>query len=378
MPFLGPVGNEIKLVKNFHLSANGKRIIADLLTESSGRPILSKVIRVFEQEETIPQPNKDDATTAITSPSWIQIGQNLTSAGEGASFAISADGNRVAIVEEIGGNAYYFYNCTNSCPRAIIRVYDYDGEKKEWVQAGGANELLHFSVVDIKQTLIFYIDACVCLGIESLSISADGNRLAIQLSQNDFHCQRIDVYEFQVGSSSIDDVDWTPLGSSVVNNCTYGSPFPVRMSGNGNRLIIWNKSNDVFEVYDYDGGNFRLQHSWKPYGSDRDYQMDLNHDGDMIVFRSSSFIASVWNVVDGVEVASVETTSSVTSVSMDSVGKTVAVGSILLIFLLLCRHPSSCPCDSLQIPFVWTAILQVTFPSSRCHCCHPNNKLLPY
>jgi RING-finger-containing ubiquitin ligase len=327
MQFLGPVGKGIEGVNKYHLSANGQRIVTDLISSYSywgTASSMTDVIRVFEE--------KIQFYGRRMSSDWVQIGQNLTSAGEEeASFAISADGNRVAIVEELGGDLVYTEGGSSSsdCPRAIIRVWDYHDEKKEWVQVGGVIDLLHFRKVDDDRI-------CVCLGVVSLSFSADGNRLAIQLFQrvepfswyDVDSCYRIDVYQFQDGSSNLEEANWTPLGSTLKETCSASRfysrrPLTVRMSGNGDRLSI---CNEVLEMYYFDGDNFRLKHSWEVHA---DCNMDLNHDGTMIVFQSSRFEVSIWNVVEGIEVAFIDITYpySVKSVSMDSVGKLVVVGA---------------------------------------------------
>ncbi|MCB0554945.1 MAG: T9SS type A sorting domain-containing protein [Phaeodactylibacter sp.] len=154
--------------------------------------------------------------TAITifNPSFAQIQVGGDIYGEegdvsGQSVSLSGDGSRVAI----GGPL----NDENGENAGLVRVYDLAGG--EWVQVGANIE---------GET------AGERLGNYAVSLSSDGNRLAVGApsnAENGLNSGKVRVFELEEG-------DWVQVGGGLIGET--GSYFgaSVTLSENGNRLVV--------------------------------------------------------------------------------------------------------------------------------------------
>ena len=152
---------------------------------------------------------------------WIQLGQDIDgeSAGDrsGLSVFLGADGNRVAIGAR--------YNDENGSSAGHVRIYGLSGNS--WVQLGQ----------DIDG------EAAGDLSGYSVSLSADGNRVAIGAEGNDENgsdAGHVRIYELS-GNTWIQpgqDIDGESAGD--------WSGYSVSLSADGNRVAIgapWNNEN---------------------------------------------------------------------------------------------------------------------------------------
>ena len=158
----------------------------------------------------------------------------------GSSVSISADGNRVAIGAPMNNGSAF--------SSGHVRVYDWNGTT--WVQAG--NDIDGEAEGDQSGT--------------SVSLSADGNRLAIGApfnAGNGFWAGHVRVYNWN-------GIAWIQAGNDIDAEAP-GDLFgwPVSLSDNGNRLAIGGSNNDGsgmnaghVRIFEWNGTN------WVQIGSD--------------------------------------------------------------------------------------------------------------
>ncbi|TNF70247.1 MAG: DUF4347 domain-containing protein [Gammaproteobacteria bacterium] len=203
------------------LSSDGSRLAIGAVG-NDGNGAGSGHVRIFEFNGT----------------SWIQVGADIDgeAAGDqlGASVSLNAAGDRVAV----GG----YLNDGNGADSGYVQVYDWNGSA--WVQAG----------VDIDGEA-----AQDRSGLE-VSLSSDGNRLAINAPQNDGNggnSGHVRIYDWngftwvQAGVDIDGEAAGDSLGASVV------------LSNDGNRVAIGASKNDGngtdsghLRIYDWDGSNW--------------------------------------------------------------------------------------------------------------------------
>ncbi|MEL6658244.1 MAG: hypothetical protein AAFR36_17420, partial [Bacteroidota bacterium] len=214
----------------------------------------------------------DDAMTFVqvyqwNGSSWQQLGQNIDeridlSPYANGSLAFAADGNRLAIGTR---------RPPGPLTPGLVSVYDWNGSS--WSQIG----------VDI-------------IGEEnadqfgrSLSLSTDGNRIAIGATSNDdaeIDAGHVRILEF-------DGTGWTQLGEDIDGEARGdGSGIAVSLSADGTRVAIGADGNDDtggnaghVRVYEYDGS------SWVQLGQDIDaeeandqsgFSVSLSADGSRV------------------------------------------------------------------------------------------------
>ena len=209
---------------------------------------------------------------------WAQLGADIDgeAAGDrsGNSVSLSADGNRLAIgAHQNDGSGTGAYG-----PYGHTRVYEYSNGV--WAQVGA----------DIDG------EAAGDRSGWSVSLSADGNRLAIGAYQNDgmqkSNAGHTRVYEYSNGA-------WAQLGADIDGEAPAdGSGYSVSLSADGNRLAIGDNFgyglNDPSgsgadaihtRVYEYCNG------AWAQLGSDIDgeaawdqsgYSVSLSADGNRL------------------------------------------------------------------------------------------------
>ena len=174
---------------------------------------------------------------------WTQLGADIDgeAAGDnsGESVSLSSDGNRLAIAA-VGNDG-------NGTGSGHVRVYEWSGST--WVQLGA----------DIDG------EAAGDGSGRSVSLSSDGNRLAIGAPWNDGNSGHVRVYEWS-------DSTWTQLGADIDGEATAQyTGFSVSLSSDGNRLAIgapWSHGNGSYS------GHARVYHwsgtVWTQLGADID------------------------------------------------------------------------------------------------------------
>ena len=151
---------------------------------------------------------------------WVQVGDDID--GEtatdlsGTSVAISADGNRVAIGAPFNNNG-------SGTDSGHVRVFDWSGIA--WIQVGA--DIDGEASIDDSGT--------------SVSISADGNRVAIGAPNNDgngSNSGHVRVWDL-VGSN------WVQVGNDIDGEAEFDqSGGAVAISADGNRVAIGATGND--------------------------------------------------------------------------------------------------------------------------------------
>ena len=183
---------------------------------------------------------------------WTQLGADIDgeAAGDnsGASVSLSSDGNRLAI----GAPG----NDGNGTDSGHVRVYEWSG--MAWTQLG----------TDIDGEA-----AGDGFGL-SVSLSSDGDRLAIGTPWNDDNSGHVRVYEWT-------DSTWTQLGADIDGDATAQyTGFSVSLSSDSNRLAvgaIWSHGNGDYSgharVYQWSGT------AWVQLGADIDGEQASDHSG---------------------------------------------------------------------------------------------------
>jgi hypothetical protein len=185
-----------------------------------------------------------------TTLQWTQIGQDIDGEAaddySGRSVSLSSDGTRVAI----GANL----NDSNGTDSGHVRVYQYNGTTLLWTQIGqdidgeAADDYSGFSV----------------------SLSADGSRVAIGASSNDGNGNdsgHVRVYQYN-GTT----LQWTQIGQDIDGEAASDeSGYSVSLSSDGSIVAIGADLNDGngsnsghTRVYQYNGT------TWTRLGQDID------------------------------------------------------------------------------------------------------------
>ena len=172
---------------------------------------------------------------------WTQVGEDLEgdAAGDeaGSAVALSSDGNRVTF------GARYVDGKGNQT--GLVRVFDWNG--MAWTQVGN----------DIDG------EAADDRSGRSLSFSADGSRIAIGADYNDGNgadAGHVRIFDWSGGT-------WTQVGMDI-DGAVAGDRlgYDVSLSADGNRVAIGsshhNNGAGHVRIYDWDGSN------WSKIGSD--------------------------------------------------------------------------------------------------------------
>ena len=203
------------------------------------------------------------------SSTWLQVGGDIDgeAAGDrsGESVSLSSDGGRVAIGAK--------YNDGGGTNAGHVRVYDYDSST--WVQVGG----------DIDG------EAVGDRSGESVSLSSDGSRVAIGATHNDgggTSAGHVRVYEY-------DSSTWVQVGGDIDGEAAGDqSGWSVSLSSDGNRVAIGATRNDGggtnaghVRIYDYDF----LSSTWDQLGKDIDG--DVGGQSGVVSFSSDGSVLAV-------------------------------------------------------------------------------------
>ncbi len=185
---------------------------------------------------------------------WTQLGSDIDgeAAGDesGQTISLSSDGNRLAI----GATE----NDGNGDRSGHVRVYDWSGTA--WTQLG----------IDIDG------EAAGDRSGRSLSLSSDGNRLAIGATNNDgngHNSGHVRVYQWS-------GTTWVQLGANIIGaaaNEFFGNG--VSLSSSGNRLAVGATAFDyrdaagLVRIYQWSGT------SWEQLGADIEGEADGDNSG---------------------------------------------------------------------------------------------------
>jgi hypothetical protein len=199
---------------------------------------------------------------------WNPVGQDIDGEAardeSGTSVAMSADGNRVAI-----GASFNAGNGTSNSGHA--RVYDYDNSTSTWNPVGqdidgeAANDLSGYSV----------------------AMSANGNRVAVGAIGNDGNgtssSGHVRVYDYNNSTST-----WNPVGQDIDGEAANDfSGWSVAMSADGNRVAIGATQIGSFSgrvrVYDYSSSTSR----WNPVGQDIDGEAAGDGSGSSVAMSAN-------------------------------------------------------------------------------------------
>ncbi len=269
-------------------------------------------------------------TTHLTFSQWTQVGSDIDGEAmgdeSGRSVSLSADGNRLAIGAP--------YNDDNGVGSGHVRIYELQDEN--WVQLGS----------DIDGEAVNDLSG---LGRKSVSLSADGNRVAIGALYNDgngANSGHVRIYGFN-------GVNWVQLGQDIDGEAAEDrSGYSVRLSANGNRVVIAAINNDGngdnsghVRIYELQGEN------WVQLGQDIDgeaiddssgWSVSLSTDGNRVAItainndgngvdsghvRIYQWDAVIWNQI-GSDIEGENTNDwSGWSVSLSADGNRVAIGA---------------------------------------------------
>ena len=185
--------------------------------------------------------------------SWTQLGSDIDgeAAGDesGFSVSLSADGDRVAIGAR--------FNDGGGTRSGHTRIYEYNTSTSSWTQLGS----------DIDGEAAFDESGY------SVSLSADGNQVAIGGPVNDdgpgFNAGHTRIYEYNSSNSS-----WTQLGSDIDGGAADDQlGFSVSLSADGSRVAIGANQNDdggsnagQTQIYEYNASAT----GWTQLGNDID------------------------------------------------------------------------------------------------------------
>ncbi|MGB0348495.1 MAG: WD40 repeat domain-containing protein, partial [Schleiferiaceae bacterium] len=198
-----------------------------------------------------------------SSGSWAQLGADIDGEAwgdySGSSVALSSDGSKVAIGAP-----------ENSTEAGHVRIYEYSAGS--WAQLGA----------DIDG------EAAGDNSGHSVSLSSDGNRVAIGAPENDGAITsagpdwgHVRIYEYSAGN-------WTQLGSDIDGEA-WGdfSGISVALSSSGDTIAIGAYGNDSsggnaghVRIYEYSSG------SWTQLGADIDAEAWGDYSGSSVALSS--------------------------------------------------------------------------------------------
>jgi hypothetical protein len=265
--------------------------------------------------------------TTIASAQWTQMGADIDGevAGDasGCAVSVSSDGNTVAI----GAN----YNDGNGTDAGHVRIYHYNG--MAWSQVGA----------DIDG------EAAGDYSGQSLSVSSDGNTVAIGAPGNDgngSYAGHVRIYHYN-GTS------WTQMGADIDGETSLDySGSSVSVSSDGNTVAIGAYGNDGngsgaghVRIYHYNGT------AWSQMGADIDgeaagdysgWSVSLSSNGNTVAIgapgndengtnsghvRIYHYNGTSWTQVGADINGEAAGDQSGSSVSVSSDGNTVAIGA---------------------------------------------------
>lgn len=238
------------------LSADGSRVAIGAYWNNGGGIVRGRV-RVFDR----------------VGNQWVQVGMDLVGITDyenfGAALSLSSDGNRLAI------------GAPNNSNGGQVRVYDL--VNGVWDQAGPT--ISGAAIVNRFGTAV--------------SLSGDGTRLAVSgpdnSNVNGLNAGHVQVFRWDIGSMS-----WMQIGQDIegeVAGDRAGSSFgSLSLSTDGNTLAIGAPNNDGnginsghVRIFEWDGTNWPqkgLDIDGEMAGDEAGYGLDLSADGDRVTIGS--------------------------------------------------------------------------------------------
>jgi hypothetical protein len=285
------------------LSANGNILaVGAIRNDGSDESIDSGHVRVYEWNGS----------------SWVQIGDDIDgeAAGDesGYSISLNEDGTIIAI----GAN----FNDDNGSSSGHVRVYERNGSS--WDQIG----------TDISG------EASGDQSGFSVSLNYTGNILAIGAPYNNLDNGHVRIYE-------LSGDDWTQKGNDIDGEVNSESGYSVSLSSDGNIVAIGAPANDsitgVVKVYEFSGSD------WEQIGENIDgeengefsgWSVSLSSDGTTLAVGSPAlfegglglarvyeYSGSDWEQKGGDIIGEEVGDIHGISVSLSSDGDTLAVGA---------------------------------------------------
>ena len=208
---------------------------------------------------------------------WIQLGADIDGEAAGDNFgfsvSLSPDGNRLAIGTP--------HNAGIGANSGHVRVYQWSG--MAWAQLGA----------DIDA------EAAADYSGFSVSLSPDGNRLAIGAIWNGSYSGHVRVYHWS-GTA------WVQLGADIDGEqASDHSGWSVSLSSDGNRLVIGADQNDGNGS---ESGHARVYHwsgtAWIQLGADIDGEATKDYSGSSVSLSADGnrlVISAPWNDGNGSE-----------------------------------------------------------------------------
>ena len=179
-----------------------------------------------------------------SSGTWSQLGSSINGTGDTSyNFAYSLSLSQNGTILSIGTHEQ---NATNPARSRAgeVKVFEYSGGS--WSQIGATFE---------GSASFEY------LGIAA-SLSADGTKIAIGAYGYSSHDGRVNVWEYNSGTTS-----WSQIGSDILGGSNSYLGTGVSLSGDGTHLVLTENNKDVtnysgaVKIYQYSGG------SWNQVGS---------------------------------------------------------------------------------------------------------------
>lgn len=209
--------------------------------------------------------------TNLTHAQWTQIGQDIDGEAandqSGFSLSISSDGNIVAI-----GAGENDGSVTNS---SHVRVFEYSG--LSWMQIGN----------DINGEAYYDYSGIV-------SLNSNGTVVAIGAPNNDGNgsgAGHVRIYQFITG-------DWEQLGNDIDGESAEDwSGESISLSSDGNIIAIGASGNDVNDTINTSIGHARVYEfngvNWVQMGDDIDGEAVNDHSGCSVSLSSNGTILAV-------------------------------------------------------------------------------------
>jgi hypothetical protein len=251
------------------LSADGSRVAIgawgnDATGSNAGH------VRVYQYDASKTTAVTNQAASNFGPIGWNRLGADIDGEAandySGISVSLSADGSRVAI------GAYLNDASGNLLSNAgHVRVYQYNSSGNNWVQLGA----------DIDG------EAAGDISGYSVSLSADGSRVAIGADSNDASgnllsdAGHVRVYEYNSLGNN-----WIQLGADIDGEAASdNSGWSVCLSANGSRVAIGATGNDAtgsstghVRVYQYNSSG----NNWIQLGADIDGEGSFDYSGTSV------------------------------------------------------------------------------------------------
>ncbi|MEL6552022.1 MAG: DUF4347 domain-containing protein [Cyanobacteria bacterium J06621_11] len=198
---------------------------------------------------------------------WEQIGADIngekSSSYSGWSISLSADGSMLAVGAP--------YNTDNGTQSGQVRVYQ--NNNGNWDQVG----------IDINGGGTYGRFG------RSVSLSADGNTLAVGASGSDNYSGKTQIYR------NVNNLFWEPLGGSINGEADYDySGSSVSLSADGNTVAIGAPQNDN---NGYNSGNVRIYRyssdGWTQVGTDIEGEASSDNSGSSVSLSADGNVIAI-------------------------------------------------------------------------------------